>query len=151
MPDKMCKHGKVLCVQCVIITDDARRMRDGVNLALITHAFEEVKYGWMAFALADGQTDHVVYPSKKTAIAHMRDEYRYAYLCLNKCAGGMPLKDAQLWLDLHRHAYAHSGRMTDPTIDLILPMAHETPITHEVTPDTSLAAQLQLPQYRRRQ
>jgi hypothetical protein len=96
-------------------------MHDGVNLALVFNDFETCRHGWMAFALADGNTDHVVYPSKQAAIDHQPDEFRDAYLHLGKIIGGMPLKDCQLWLDIHRHAYDNRMRLTNP-VDLIMPV-----------------------------
>lgn len=130
--DKRCIHGKVLCVKCVIVTDAARRMSEAVGLAIIANPPEVTRRGWMAFALADGSTDHVIYPSKTDAISHQADEYRYAYLCLNQCLGAMPLHDAQLWLDLHRHIYDNGGRLTDPKTSIIMPMGREQNITRPI-------------------
>jgi len=81
----------------------------------------------MAFALADGTTDHVVYPSKREAIAHMSDEFKYCYVHMRACLGGMPPKDAQLWLELHREAYDAGLRLADPDApQLIFPVARGT-------------------------
>lgn len=124
-----CKHGRTLCSECVVITDDARRMSSAVGLAIISNPPEITSRGWMAFALADGQTDHVVYPSKQAAIDHQSDEFRYCYLSLRKCLGAMSLRDAQLWLDLNREAHDRGLRLTDPNADLIMPQGREQLIT----------------------
>ena len=97
-----------------MITDAAKRISDSINIARITHVWEELARGWMAFALQDGTTDHVIYPSKADAIAHQSNEFRFAYVHLGGCMMGMPPKDAQLWLDLHRHMYDNGFRLADP-------------------------------------
>jgi hypothetical protein len=80
----------------------------------------------MAFALADGTTDHVVYPSKSDAIAHMSNEFLYCYVHLAGCVTGMPPKDAQLWLELHREAYDAGMRLSEPKAPtLIFPLAKD--------------------------
>jgi hypothetical protein len=137
---KTCKHGRPVCSDdaCLVITDAAKRMAEAVGLACVFHAEEVMHNGWMAFALADGSTDHVIYPSKTAAIEHMSNEFLYAYLNTRKCIGGMPVKDAQLWLDLHRHIYDQGGQMTNPR-DMIMPIARDQPITRPISgPDDPL-------------
>ena len=78
----------------------------------------------MAFRLSDGTTDHVVYPSKSDAIGHMSNEFHFCYVHLAACASGMPEKDAQLWLELHREAYDAGIRLAEPKAPtLIMPLA----------------------------
>jgi hypothetical protein len=129
--DKRCKHGLVICAkdECLIITDAAKRIHDATSLAVLHGDPMATRRGWMAFALQDGTTDHVVYPSKADAISHMSDEFRFAYVCLANCMGGMPAKDAQIWLDLHRHVYKQGGRLTDPNQSFIMPLGREQRIT----------------------
>lgn len=99
-------------------------MSDAIRLAVTFHVWEEIATGWMAFSLSEGTTDHVVYPSKSEAIRHMPDEFRYCYVHLRACAAGMPPKDAQLWLELHREAYDAGMRLADPQApQLIFPLA----------------------------
>jgi hypothetical protein len=109
-----CKHGRAVCAECAVVTDAAKRISDAINLARVFHTWEELKTGWMAFALADGATDNVVYPSKAVAINHMSNEFLYAYVHLGGCLMGMSAKDAQIWLDLHRHMYDSGFRLADP-------------------------------------
>jgi hypothetical protein len=123
----LCKHGRTICSQCVVVTDAAKRISDAIRLAVCFHPWEEISTGWMAFALADGTTDHVVYPSKSEAIRHMSDEFRYCYVHLAGCASGMPPKDAQLWLELHREAYDSGLRLAEPKAPtLIFPLARNS-------------------------
>jgi hypothetical protein len=78
----------------------------------------------MAFALADGQTDHTVYPSKSAAVDHQSNEFLYMYVCLRSCPSGMPERDAQLFLDVHREAYDNGMRLSEPeSPSLIMPIA----------------------------
>jgi hypothetical protein len=122
------KHQRPVCSECVVVTDSAKRMAEAVGLAVVFHPEEVWHSGWMAFALADGSTNHTIYPSKTEAIAHMSNEFLYAYLNLRNCIGGMPVKDAQLWLDLHRHLYDNSGQMINPA-EIIMPVARDQHIT----------------------
>jgi hypothetical protein len=137
-----CKHGNrkipggsYLCIRCTVVSDDAKRMSEGVTLAILANPVEVTGHGWMAFKLQDGSTDNTVYPSKQVAIDHQLDEYRCAYVCLNQCLAGMPLKDAQMWLDLHRHIHMQGGRLTDPQRSLMIPQARDQPITRPVIGD----------------
>jgi len=81
----------------------------------------------MAFALAEGATDHVIYPSKAEAIAHQSNEFLFMYVCLRGCAAGMSEKDAQLYLEVHRDAYDNGMRLAEPEApSLIMPIAKGT-------------------------
>lgn len=126
---QLCKHNRSICSDCVVVTDAAKRMSEAVGLAILANPPEVTSKGWMAFALADGSTDHVVYPSKAEAIAHQHNEFYFAYVNLGQCLGAMPVKDAQIWLDVHREAHDHGLRLTDPNINLIMPQAREQRIT----------------------
>lgn len=144
MTDPRCQHDRVICAECVIVTDDAKRMADAIGYAVVSHPPEVIRRGWMAFALQDGTTDNVIYPSKTDCIRHQFDEFRYAYICLVNCMGGMPVKDAQLWLDLHRHVHKHGGRLTSPE-SVIMPQAREQRITRETFPAVSLGKFIRMP------
>src|SRR5262249_60846079 len=120
----LCEHGNKICSQCVVITDAAKRISEAISLAVVFRSWEERKTGWMAFALADGSTDHVIYPSKSEAIRHQSNEFLYLYVCLRGCITGMPPKDAQLFLEVHRDAYDHGLRLSEPEApQLIFPLA----------------------------
>jgi hypothetical protein len=119
-----CKHGRTICAECVVITDAAKRISEAISLAVLAHDWDEIATGWMAFSLQDGSTNHIVYPSKSQAVAHMSNEFRYCYVHMRACAAGMPPKDAQLWLELHREAYDAGLRLADPDgPQLIFPLA----------------------------
>jgi hypothetical protein len=128
----LCKHKQAICSQCVEVEDAGRRMSEAIQLAVVFHSFQEVTHSFMAFALADGSTDHVLYPSKNAAIEHQSDERLFAYLCLRNFPGGCKPKDAQLILNLHRWAYDHGHRFYDRNSpSLIMPVGRDQMITRQ--------------------
>lgn len=124
-----CKHNKVLCVECTVVTDAAKRIHDAIGLAVTFHDVDEVSRSWMAFALSDGATDNTLYPSKQAAMDGQLDENRYCYIWLRVCLGGIPLKDAQLFLDASRHAHDAGMRLTDPAKQIVFPQGRDQLIT----------------------
>jgi len=121
MTTEKCKHGNVICSRCVIITDAAKRMSDAINARLTFMSLDELRNGWMAFALADGSSDGTVYPSKNEAIRHQSNEFLYAYFCFRNVLGGANPKDCQIYLNMNRHAYDQGMRLQDPdSPDLIV-------------------------------
>jgi len=126
MSRKTCKHGMRVCSKCYVPDDAAKRISDAINLALIFKGYDECRHGWMAFALADGSTDHTVYPSKKEAVKHQSNEYHYYYLCLEGCLAGANPRDCGLLLEFYRDA-ADSGILRqiagDDKTQLIKPLS----------------------------
>ena len=112
--NNLCKHGYVTCSKCVVITDAAKRMSDRINLMLIAQPWEILKTSWMAFKLEDGDSDGVLYDTRQDAIDHQLHENLCAYFFLRTALGGVPLRDCQLFLDMHRYVYDNGGRMTEP-------------------------------------
>lgn len=115
--------------------DAGRRMSEAIQLAVVFHPLGERAGAFMAFALADGSTDHALYPSKNSAIDHQHGrEADYAYICLRNFPGGLRPKDAQLILNLHRYAYDHGQRFYDrDSPSLIMPL---DPIRQRITRKT---------------
>jgi len=103
----------VVCTKCVVITDAAKRMSDRVNLMLIAQPWEILKTSWMAFKLVDGDSDGVLYDTREDAVKHQLHENLCAYFFMRTALGGVPVRDCQLFLDLHRHVYDNGGRMAD--------------------------------------
>lgn len=126
---KTCKHGRPVCSECVVVTDAARRFADGVNAICAFTKLEDRSHKWLAITLADGSVDSSLYPSKAQAIAHQSNEFHHAYICMDGVQGGLSPRDAQLWLDLHRHIYDNGGRLTDPHRDIIMPLGRDQKIT----------------------
>lgn len=131
-----CRHNLVICAKCVEITDDAKRLSDAVNTLRVFADPEEYANGFIAVKLADGTTDYTIYPSKQSAVDHQSNEFHYAYLALRQTFAGMPAKDAQIWLDVHRHVYSRGGRLVDPN-QLIMPQGRDQMITRPTWQEAS--------------
>jgi hypothetical protein len=128
-----CRHGRVVCSQCIVITDAAKRFSDGVNLICQFSPFIERKRSWIAVKLADGQVDLNLYPSKSVAIRHQGNEFLCAYLCLRNVMGGLAPKDAAIWLQLHRYMYDQGTRLSDPDErSIIMPLGYDQTFTRPV-------------------
>lgn len=121
---KRCQHGNYVCARCVVVSDAARRMSDHINARVVSTPPDELFHNpYMAFALEDGRTDGVLYPTKSEAVRHQPNEFRYMYFSFRRSMGGCSPKDAQLFLEYHRHAYDNGLRLTDPDNDMITPLA----------------------------
>jgi hypothetical protein len=68
---------------------------------------------WVAFALADGSSDHTLYDSKADAIRfqHHMEQY-YAYCQIRPTS--MSVCDAEVFLSVSRRMYKAGVRMEDP-------------------------------------
>lgn len=93
-------------------SDAAKRISDAVNLAWTAHGWDGFVGHWMAFTLAQGLTDHVLYPTKHAAITHVSDEFRHLYLKMHPM--GMPVCEAEIMLTFYRQAYDNGFRLADP-------------------------------------
>ena len=130
-----CKHGYAVCSQCVEITDAAKRMHERINVMLIARTWDELQRGWMAFKLADGDSDGILYDSRASAIAHQLHENTCAYFPMRMALGGVPLRDCQIFLNVHRHVYDHGGRLADPAApDIIMSTYGHDVMTGRVNP-----------------
>jgi hypothetical protein len=130
-----CKHGKAVCVLCVVPTDAAKRMHETINVMHIARTWEELKRGWMAFKLADGTTDNVLYETRGDAIRHQLHEQTCLYIPMRTTLGGVPIRDCQILLDVHRHIYDNGGRLADPAApDIIMSTYGHDVMTGRVNP-----------------
>lgn len=118
-----CKHGNAVCSRCIVITDAAKRISDQINGRITFTQPDDLFHNpYMAFALEDGHTDGVRYPTKAETVRHQSNEYRYCYFSFRTAMAGVSPKDAQIFLDMHRHIYEQGGRLIDPE-DYIMPQA----------------------------
>jgi hypothetical protein len=85
-------------------------MADAATLAWTADEWDSVGK-WMAFSLADGSTDHELYPRKQDAVRH-NDEFRHCFISLHP--GGMSACEAEIMLQFHRKAYDAGFRLADP-------------------------------------
>jgi hypothetical protein len=109
-----CRHGMAVCSKCVVITDAARRICDQVNARITFTPWDQLVHSWMAFRLADGSTDGILYDSRDAAIKHQSDERLCAYFSFRQAMAGANPRDCQLFLDLHRNVYDNGGHLTEP-------------------------------------
>lgn len=92
-------------------SDAAKRVADVYSLHRIADPYGNVGY-WIACALADGQSDNVLYESKADAIRHQHhNENWYAYIQIVPAM--MTPCEAEVMLKISRMAYDHGMRITD--------------------------------------
>lgn len=120
LPTK-CKHGNVICEQCIKTSDAAKRFSDGINAMLTFNKAYEIRYHWLAVKLEDGSVDSTIYDTRVDAIKHQSDERLYCYFPIGNFLSGLKPADAQLILDLQRHAYDQGFRITDEQVPDIIP------------------------------
>jgi len=109
-----CRHGYVVCSQCIEVTDAARRMADYINVKVVSQPWDAICNGWLAIRLADGSCDGVLYDTRQDAIRHQLHEQLCAYFCMRNALGGANPRDCQIYLNIHRHAYDNGGRLAEP-------------------------------------
>ena len=118
-----CRHNLEICSRCVVPTDAAKRMADTINLKIISHTWDELVNGYMAFKLADGTSDNVLYDSHAVAARHT-DETQCGYFCFRSGMGGVNAKDCQILLNVWRAAHDAGIPMAEPDVkrqpDLII-------------------------------
>jgi hypothetical protein len=110
-----CKHNLVVCTRCVVVTDAAKRMADHINAKVVFTPWDQLVNGYMAFRLDDGSSNGTLYDSKADAV-RFTDEKRNAYFCFRQGIAGVNPRDCQIFLDVHRHAYANGGHLADPDL-----------------------------------
>jgi hypothetical protein len=131
MDNKCRRHGRVICSECVHVTDAAKRAYDSVRLHVHAAGFEERVRSWCAIRLEDGGSDGVLYASKQDAIRHQPNQFLCGYFSFRGAPNGLAsYKDAAIWLAYHRHAYSRGFRLPDPDDrhggpDLIMPSPRE--------------------------
>lgn len=93
-------------------TDAAKRASDMTVQRWTDHGWDGYVGTWMSFALADGRSDGILYPTKRAAIRHVPDEFRFMYIKMHP--GGMTPCEAEIMLMFHRNAYDAGFRLADP-------------------------------------
>lgn len=98
------------------LLDAGKRASDTVNNFLTLQEPWEIRNCFLAFKLADGSTDGVLYDSMKDAAKHQKgDEQRYHYFCFRNCLGGTNPREMAIVIKFARDAYLNPRlRMIDP-------------------------------------
>jgi hypothetical protein len=94
-------------------SDAAKRMADIVTQKWTDEGYEGTAGKWMAFSLADGNSNGDAYPRKIDAVKH-NDEFTHAFIVLHP--GGMDPCEAEVMLRFHRSAYDAGFRLADPDL-----------------------------------
>lgn len=135
-----CRHGLVPegCRQCCLIEPSGERMADLINLKVIAFPWDMICESWMAFRLDTGDSDNVLYATRKDAIAHQPDERWCCYFKMRAAMGGVKPLDCQLYINLHRQAYDGGMRLSEPEApDLIMSTRAYDVMTGKVDPHAS--------------
>ena len=100
----------------------AYRMADIMNDAIVNYPWSVGM--WMAFTLADGESDGVVYETRRECVAHQFSEQLCCYIKLIPM--GVNAQMTQAMLSFYRAAYDAGRRIVDPEQpDYILPTTEE--------------------------
>lgn len=122
------------------LVDAGKRASDIVNLHLTFGLWEELQRKWLAFKLADGSSDGVLYDSKQDAVRHQIDERLCAYVAFrNLGAGGSTPRDMSIFLQFSRDAYDAGFRLPDPDAadggrDVLMTAAQHDYYTNTIRP-----------------
>lgn len=127
LPGK-CRHNNVICRECASVTDAARRFSDNINALLTFSDPWEIRHAWIAVKLEDGSYDGTIYDNRSDAIKHQSDERLCCYFPIGNFANGLTPLDAQLILDLQRHAYDAGFRITDSQAPDVFPSTSEVDV-----------------------
>jgi hypothetical protein len=98
-----CRHGLAICEQCLVVTDDARRMADAVNGMLSFHQPWELRMKFAAVNLQDGSVRSEIYDSIEEARKDTANSpSEHAYMAYRNYLGGLSREHAQIFLSVHR-------------------------------------------------
>lgn len=123
----------MLCSQCLVADDAARRAYEQVKNVVMHTGYDERIRSIVTVRLRDGYCDGVLYESKKAAVRHCKgNEQWFAFLAFRTAPTGFASpRDAGVFLEYHRQAYDAGWRLPDPDDarggpDMIMP----TPAEH---------------------
>lgn len=106
------KHDRMCPVAGLGHSDAAKRVYDEYHLHRTADLYGAVGK-WIACALNDGTSDHVLYPSKSAAILHQHhNEMYYTYIQITQA--NMTVCSAEAMLSIARRLYDKGMRITDP-------------------------------------
>lgn len=128
MLEVKCRHGRVICSECIVADDAAKRAWEQVKNIAVHTDWETRVNSFVTIRLSDGQCDGVLYESKREAVRHCGgNEQWFAFFGFRGAPAGFATpKDAAIFLAWHRAAYDRGMRLPDPDDsrggrDLIMP------------------------------
>lgn len=127
-----CKHGNVLCSQCIVADDAAKRAWEQLKNIAVHTDWETRMHSIVTIRLSDGHCDGTLYESKREAVKHAgNNEHYFAYFSFRSSPNGFASpRDAAVFLEYHRQAYDNGWRLPDPDAkdggpDMIMPTPQE--------------------------
>lgn len=127
-----CRHGNVLCSQCIVADDAAKRAWEQLKNIAVHTDWETRVNSIVTIRLSDGHCDGVLYESKQAAVKHTgHNEHYFAYFSFRSSPNGFASpRDAAVFLEYHRQAYDNGWRLPDPDDprggpDMIMPTPAE--------------------------
>jgi hypothetical protein len=124
------------------LSDAGKRMAEIVMNVRTAKDWDDLKDGWMAFKLEDGDSDRVIYDSKNDAVwQHRNKASLYFYLSLRQCMHGMTPDEATKILAMVR-VQSDRGRYK-PTPDDLRDPIH--PITREDYENELFSTKMNMP------
>lgn len=95
--------------------DSGKRISDTLNQKIADNGWWDIRSKWMAFSLADGSSDNVMYDNKRDAVRHQKNnEYHFAFISFRNLGQGARPKDCAVFLKFNRDAYQAGYRLPDP-------------------------------------
>ncbi len=124
-----CGHGRVLCSECVVVDDAAKRAFDIVRLITVFTDYDTRtrQSPYLAIRLMDGGSNSQLYDTKQAAVRDQVHETLCAYFCFRTAPNGFAsAREAAVFLAWHRAAYDQGWRLPDPDDhtggpDLVMP------------------------------
>ena len=113
-PQRSATLAKLTPAQYKNVMDAGQRASDIANVWLVGLGHGAVRDKWLAFKLADGSSDNVLYDSKRDAVRHQHDEKLCAYFSFRNCAGGTNPREMAIFIQFTRDAYDAGFRLPDP-------------------------------------
>lgn len=127
-----CRHGNILCSQCIVADDVAKRAFEQVRNIAVHNDWDTRINSWVTIRLSDGYCDGNLYDTKKDAVRHCKGkEQWYAFFAFRNSPNGFQSpRDAAIFLGYARMAYEQGFRLPDPDDnsggpDLIMPTPKE--------------------------
>jgi len=100
-----------------VYSDAARHASEAVNLHVLVDPHGCIGK-WVAVRLSDGKSDGNLYDTKAEAVDHQLHEQFCAYVCIPP--GGMPPKDAEVYLRAMRQLADNGYRLADPDKHVVM-------------------------------
>lgn len=96
------------------LSDAAKRASDTVNSYRASVAWDELRTKWIAVRLDTGESDGILYDSKRDAVKRQLNEFQRYYISFRNLFNGSNPRDMAIFLQFQREAYDRGFRLPDP-------------------------------------